>query len=130
MAKVIRLNENDLERLVKKILKEEVDPNLVNVLETIFNPLTVGGDFEVEVNCEGEECYVDIMGYDDWNQVYPYVEEASQHVNSIGGRIGNIILSDEGMGDEVVRKTVNAARQYSNRKDVTTIRVWFEFDGL
>jgi hypothetical protein len=128
MTKVIRLTENDVERLVKKILKEEFDPYLVDTLETIFNPLTVGDDFEVEVHGVGEECYVDIMGYGDWHQVYPYIEEASQFASSIGGRLGNIILSDEDMGDEVVRKTINAARQYSNRKDVTSIRVWF--DGL
>ena len=128
MAKVIRLNENDIERLVKKILKENIDPNLANELEIIFNTLTVVDDFEVEVNCEGEECYVDIMGYEEWHQVYPYIEEASQYVRPAGGRMGNIILSDEGMGDEVVKKTINAARQYSDRKDVTTIRVWFEFN--
>ena len=135
MAKVIRLTESDIERMVKKILKEEVDPNLANTLETIFNPLTVGDDFEVEVHGVGEECYVDIMGYDEWDQVYPYIEEASQYVNSIGGRMGNIILTDEGLGDEVVRRTINAARQYSDRqyskgKEITSIRVWFEFDGL
>ena len=113
---------DELRRLAQSC---DVNPN---TLEMIFNPLTVGDDFEVEINCEGEECYVDIMGYEGWDQVYPYIEEAILYVRSIGGKLGNIILSDEGMGDEVVKKTINAARKYSDRKDVTTIRVWFELD--
>lgn len=85
MKKIVRLTETDVQRLVKKILKEDFDPNFTNTLEGIFHSLTMeGDDFEVEFNCEnGEECYVDVMGYGDWNQVYPYIEEAGRDRKSV-----------------------------------------------
>lgn len=118
--------------------------NIQVSLEKIFNILSntkVKGDssFEVEVvynEFDTEiECYVNIdlefsegdeFTSKDKDKVYELIEKADKYIKSVNGKLGNIILSNLNTGAEVKKSSLSAAKEYMDKKGVTSIRVWFD----
>jgi gamma-glutamyl phosphate reductase len=112
----------------KNFINENKESTDLSRLKEIFKPLS--RSFTVEVKHEelsgGFESYIDIDGYGDWNKVYDYIDESIKYIKSIGGKLHHIILSNSETGDEVIRNSIERAKNYSSKKDITSIRVWFD----
>jgi len=120
--------------------------NIQLSLEKIFNILSnskVKGDssFEVEVfynELDTEiECYVNIdlefSEVDEFtskekDKVYELIKKADKYIKSVNGKLGNIILSNQNTGDEVKKSSLSTAKEYMDKKGVTSIRVWFDIN--
>ena len=120
--------------------------NIQVSLEKIFNILSnskVKGDssFEVEVfynELDTEiECYVNIdlefsegdeFTSKEKDKVYELIKKADKYIKSVNGKLGNIILSNQNTGDEVKKSSLSTAKEYMDKKGVTSIRVWFDIN--
>ena len=119
---------------------DNIQVSLEKIFKILSNPKVKGdSSFEVEVvynEFDTEiECYVNIdlefsegdeFTSEEMSKVYELVEQADEYVKSINGKLGNIILSNEGTGDEVKKSSLAAAKAYTDKKGITSIRVWFD----
>jgi hypothetical protein len=123
-------NNNRYMKYLKRFNESIDDFEVSSELKEIFEPLSKS--FFVEVRHEellnGFESYIDIEGYGDWNKVYDYLNKSIDYIESIGGKLDRIILSNTETGDEVIRKSIERSKNYSDKKEITSIRVWFDFN--
>jgi hypothetical protein len=125
---------------------ESVSNDKIQVnLEKIFNVLKSGestkGDssFGVEVtyNELGDEveCYVDIelefsdedeFSSKEMDKIYELIEHADKYIKTVNGKLDNILFYNQNTGRETSKKSLSAAKTYSVRNGITSIRVWFD----
>ena len=114
---------------------DNIQVSLEKIFKILSSPKKGDSSFEVDVvyNKLGTEieCYVDIVSSDEFtseemSKVYKLVEQADEYVKSINGKLGNIILSNVETGDEVKKSSLASAKAYTDKKGITSIRVWFD----
>ena len=114
---------------------DNIQVSLEKIFKILSSPKKGDSSFEVDVvyNKLGTEieCYVDIVSSyeftsEEMSKVYELVEQADEYVKSINGKLGNIILSNVETGDEVKKSSLASAKAYTDKKGITSIRVWFD----
>lgn len=118
---------------------DNIQVSLEKIFKILSSPKKGDSSFEVDVvynEFDTEiECYVNIdlefregdeFTSEEISKVYELVEQADEYVKSINGKLGNIILSNEGTGDEVKKSSLASAKAYTDKKGITSIRVWFD----
>lgn len=118
---------------------DNIQVSLENIFKILSNPKKGDSSFEVEVvynEFDTEiECYVNIdlefsegdeLTSKEKDKVYELIEQADKYIKSVNGKLGNIILSNLNTGAEVKKSSLSAAKEYMDKKGVTSIRVWFD----
>ena len=118
---------------------DNIQVSLEKIFKILSSPKKGDSSFEVDVvynEFDTEiECYVNIdlefregdeFTSEEMSKVYELVEQADEYVKSINGKLGNIILSNLNTGAEVKKSSLSAAKEYMDKKGVTSIRVWFD----
>lgn len=120
-------------------VSDNIQVSLENIFKILSNPKKGDSSFEVEVvynEFDTEiECYVNIdlefsegdeLTSKEKDKVYELIEQADKYIKSVNGKLGNIILSNLNTGAEVKKSSLSAAKEYMDKKGVTSIRVWFD----
>lgn len=118
---------------------DNIQVSLEKIFNILSNPKKGDSSFEVEVVYNvfdtEIECYVNIdlefsegdeFTSKEKDKVYELIEKADKYIKSVNGKLGNIILSNKNTGTEVKKSSLSAAKEYMDKKGVTSIRVWFD----